>query len=69
MNQTPFTVGATVRLTESAKLTPFWRTDRFKNQTGQVTGKRADGSLTVRMGARGIPKTFYVKPESLEVVA
>lgn len=66
MNQTTFPPGATVRLTEVAKLTPFWRSDRFKNQTGQITGTRPDGSLVVRMG-KGIPKAFYIRPESLEV--
>lgn len=57
-----------VQLTETAKITPFWRSDSFRNAIGTVIGQpRWDGSLTVRMVKRGggLPKVFYINPTNL----
>lgn len=70
MNQTPFVPGSVVRLTESAKISPFWRSDRFKNcqgVTGKPYGSRGQITLTMR-DARGMHKVFYVTPDSLEPI-
>lgn len=65
--QTTFPTGSKVKLTDAAKLLPFWRCDNFKNGTGTVCGPYGQrGQLTVKMHHPGGGyKTFYIEPGQL----
>lgn len=64
---TLFPLKSQVRLTDAAKLSPFWRSDPCRNDIGQVIGADTRGNLVVKMQRR-FGKVFYIAPGSLQSV-